>query len=88
MEGCEGNIVKASHWLKYFFWHLENVILPAEALQCVLQRERAVREKERGCVCEKESKRAREREREMGGWAGKTSHMHKEGARGTERESV
>lgn len=40
-----------SHWLKYFLWQLENVILAAEALQCVLQRGRAnEREREGDCV--------------------------------------
>ncbi len=64
--GWGGNIVNVPHWLEYFLWQLENVILPAEALQCVLQRERATREKERGCVCEREREREREEEREMG----------------------
>ena len=82
MGGLGG--VVASHWLKHFLSQLENVILPAEALQCVLQRGRATREKERECVRDKE--RERERERVRRGWAGKTSHMHKEGARGTETE--
>lgn len=59
-EGGLGGVV-APHWLKHFLLQLENVILPAEALQCVLQRGRATREKERECVRDKES------ERESGG---------------------
>lgn len=39
-EGGGHNTVNAPHWLKRFLWQPETVILPAEVLQCVLQRER------------------------------------------------
>ena len=85
-----GNIVIVPHWLKYFSLATRKRD-PACRGTAVCAAARESNEREREGLSEREREREREKERETdGGWAGKTSHMHKEAARGTEteRESV